>query len=102
MIGPVWDAALFIIPNNLYKYYGDTRAIEKMWDTCVRYLQYLETREKDGKLTYGIGDWVFYKAKTDTHFTSTAFYWLDNVLMAKFADLTGHDGTKYRAKSSII
>lgn len=101
-IGPVWDAALFIIPNNLYKYYGDTRAIEKMWDTCVRYLQYLETREKDGKLTYGIGDWVFYKAKTDTHFTSTAFYWLDNVLMTKFADLTGHDGTKYRAKADNL
>lgn len=101
-IGPVWDAALFIIPNNLYKYYGDTRAIEKMWDTCVRYLQYLETREKDGKLTYGIGDWVFYKAKTDIHFTSTAFYWLDNVLMAKFADLTGHDGTKYRAKADNL
>ena len=101
-IGPVWDAALFIIPNNLYKYYGDTRAIEKMWDTCVRYLQYLEAREKDGKLTYGIGDWVFYKAKTDTHFTSTAFYWLDNVLMAKFADLTGHDGTKYRAKADNL
>ena len=101
-IGPVWDAALFIIPNNLYKYYGDTRAIEKMWDTCVRYLQYLETREKDGKLTYGIGDWVFYKAKTDTHFTSTAFFWLDNVLMAKFADLTGHDGTKYRAKADNL
>lgn len=101
-IGPVWDAALFIIPNNLYKYYGDTRAIEKMWDTCVRYLQYLETREKDGKLTYGIGDWVFYKAKTDTHFTSTAFYWQDNVLMAKFADLTGHDGTKYRAKADNL
>lgn len=101
-IGPVWDAALFIIPNNLYKYYGDTRAIEKMWDTCVRYLQYLETREKDGKLTYGIGDWVFYKAKTDTHFTSTTFYWLDNVLMAKFADLTGHDGTKYRAKADNL
>lgn len=101
-IGPVWDAALFIIPNNLYKYYGDTRAIEKMWDTCVRYLQYLEAREKDGKLTYGIGDWVFYKAKTDTHFTSTAFYWLDNVLMAKFADLTRHDGTKYRAKADNL
>ena len=101
-IGPVWDAALFIIPNYLFKYYGDTRAIEKMWDTCVRYLQYLEARVKDGKLTYGIGDWVFYKAKTDTHFTSTAFYWLDNVLMAKFADLTGHDGTKYRAKADNL
>lgn len=101
-IGPVWDAALFIIPNNLYKYYGDTRAIEKMWDTCVRYLQYLETREKNGTLTYGIGDWVFYKAKTDTHFTSTAFYWLDNVLMAKFADLTGHDGAKYRVKAGKL
>ena len=101
-IGPVWDAALFIIPNNLYKYYGDTRAIERVWNTCVRYLQYLKTREKDGKLTYGIGDWVFYKAKTDTHFTSTAFYWLDNVLMARFADLTGHDGSEYRAKADAL
>ncbi|MDR2886075.1 MAG: family 78 glycoside hydrolase catalytic domain, partial [Rikenellaceae bacterium] len=27
-IGPVWDAAMFIIPTALYDYYGDKRAIE--------------------------------------------------------------------------
>lgn len=101
-IGPVWDAALFIIPNNLYLYYGDTRTVEQVWNTCERYLAYLATREKDGMLTYGIGDWVFYKAKTNTHFTSTAFYWLDNELMAKFAELTGRDGSKYRAKAETL
>ena len=101
-IGPVWDAALFIIPDNLYRYYGDTRTIERVWNTCERYLNYLSTREKDGILTYGIGDWVFYKAKTDTHFTSTAFYWLDNELMARFAGLLGKDGTRYRAKADAL
>ncbi len=101
-IGPVWDAALFIVPHNLYQYYGDTRAVEQVYATCERYLDYLSTRETDGALTYGIGDWVFYKARTDTHFTSTAFYWLDNVLMARFAELLGRDGAKYRAKADSL
>lgn len=101
-IGPVWDAALFIVPENLYRYYGDARAIEQVYAACERYLDYLATREKDGALTYGIGDWVFYKARTDTHFTSTAFYWLDHTLMARFAALLGRDGTKYRAKAEAL
>lgn len=101
-IGPVWDAALFIIPHNLYLYYGETNSIEQVWNTCERYLDYLATREKDGILTYGIGDWVFYKARTDTHFTSTAFYWLDHELMARFAELTGRDAAKYRAKAAAL
>lgn len=28
-IGPVWDAAMFIVPMSIYHYYGDTRSIEK-------------------------------------------------------------------------
>jgi len=97
-IGPVWDAGLFIVTNNLYQYYGDERAIERIYPTCEKYLQYLKTREKDGILTYGIGDWVTYKSKTLTNYTSTAFYWLDNKLMAKFASILGKDATAYEQK----
>lgn len=51
-IGPIWDAALFVIPYALYQYYGDIRCIEEVYETCRTYLEYLQTREVDGLLTY--------------------------------------------------
>jgi len=101
-IGPVWDAGMFIIPYNLYLFYGDKRAIEEIFPVCEKYLKYLQTRETDGKLTYGIGDWVFYKAKTPTDYTSTAFYWLDNVYMTKFSEILGKDAMPYRKKADQL
>lgn len=102
-IGPVWDAALFIVPMSLYNYYGDTRSIEKIWDTCVRYLDYLAAREdSDRTVTYGIGDWVFYKTETPTAYTTTCYYYLDNLYMAQFATLLGKDGRKYAEKATYL
>jgi alpha-L-rhamnosidase len=102
-IGPVWDAALFIIPDALERYYGDTRTIEKLYPTCERYLKYLQNREdKDGTVTYGIGDWVYYKTQTPTNYTTTCFYYWDNVLMAHFAEVTGHDSNSYKQKAQAL
>lgn len=102
-IGPVWDAALFIIPDVLERYYGTTRYIDRMYPTCERYLEYLATREEpDGTVTYGIGDWVYYNTQTPTDFTSSCFYYLDNRLMAEFAAKTGRDGSKYAAKAAQL
>lgn len=102
-IGPVWDAAMFIIPEALYNYYGDTKGIEKIYPVCEKYLAYLATREDSaGLVTYGIGDWVPYKTKTPTDFTSSCFYYLDNAKMARFAQLTGRDGSAYAAKAEKL
>lgn len=102
-IGPVWDASAFMIPYTLYNYYGDLRPIEKMWPVCVRYLDYLATREEaDGGVTYGIGDWVFYHTQTPTDYTSTCYYYYDNVLMARFAELLGCDGERYARKAEQL
>jgi len=102
-IGPVWDAALFIIPDALERYYGDTRAIHKVYDACEKYLEYLRNREnEEGTVTYGIGDWVYYHTQTPTDYTTTCFYYWDQVLMARFSDLTGHDGTLYRKKAEEL
>ena len=93
-IGPVWDAAMFIVPMAIYHYYGDTRSIEKLWPVCTKYLAYLAGREDaEGTVTYGIGDWVFHKTQTPTEFTTTCYYYLDNLYMAKFAELIGKDGS---------
>src|SRR5690606_38419267 len=102
-IGPVWDAALFIIPDALERYYGDSRTIEKVYATCEKYLEYLRNRENDeGTVTYGIGDWVYYDTQTPTAYTTTCFYYWDQVLMARFSDLTGRDGTRYRMKAEQL
>lgn len=102
-IGPVWDAALFIIPDALEKYYGDTRTIESLYDTCERYLAYLKSREnEEGTVTYGIGDWVFYDTQTPTDYTSTCYYYLDNLLMTRFAGITGNEGMAYAMKADEL
>lgn len=100
--GPVWDAVMFIIPNTLYNYYGTTRSIETLYPTMERYLEYLKTKEKDGYLTFGLGDWVYWKATTNTEYTSTAYYYLDNLLMARFARLLGKDATPYQQKAEEL
>lgn len=102
-IGPVWDAAMFIIPDALYNYYGDVRAIEKIYPVAERYLEYLAGREnEDGTVTYGLGDWCFHKTQTPSDFTTTCFYYYDQKLMARFAALTGRDGSKYEAKAEAL
>lgn len=100
--GPVWDAVMFIIPNALYNYYGTTESIEKLYPTMEHYLSYLKTKEKDGFLTFGLSDWVYWKATTNNEYTSTAYYYLDNKLMARFASLLGKDPTPYLKKAEEL
>lgn len=101
-IGPVWDAAMFIIPNALHTYYNDTQTIERLYPTMEKYLAYLKTKEVDGLLTYGLGDWVYWKATTPNNYTSTAYYYLDYTLMAKFAALLGKDAAPYQQKADEL
>lgn len=103
MARPVWDAAMFIIPNALYNYYGETRSIENLYPTMLRYLDYLKAKEKDGGyLTFGLGDWVYWKSTTNNTYTSTAYYYLDYTLMARFAGLLGKDAAPYRQKADEL
>ncbi|MGL4227506.1 MAG: family 78 glycoside hydrolase catalytic domain [Tannerellaceae bacterium] len=101
-IGPVWDAAMFIIPNALYMYYDDVRCIQNIYPTCEKYLDYLKTKEHDGLLNYGLGDWLTYKTTTPNEFTSSCFYYYDNMLMARFAEVLGKDANPYLEKAKQL
>lgn len=102
-IGPVWASAFFMIPDALAHYYGDTKAIEMIYPTCAKYLEYLGNRlDPDGTVTYGIGDWVYYNTATPTDYSTTLFYWWQNVLMGRYSDILGLDGAKYREKADFL
>ena len=91
------------ILNALYNYYGETRSIENLYPTMLRYLDYLKAKEKDGGyLTFGLGDWVYWKSTTNNTYTSTAYYYLDYTLMARFAGLLGKDAAPYRQRADEL
>ncbi|MCL6217465.1 glycoside hydrolase family 78 protein [Zunongwangia sp. M21534] len=103
--GPIWDAAIFIVPDLLYRYSGDLESIKKIYPSAKRYLKYLESQENEnGIIDFGLGDWLFYKAETSTPFMVTAYYYYDNILMAKMARLLNNDkeAIAYEEKAEIL
>lgn len=103
--GPIWDAAIFIVPSLLYDYTGDVESMRAIYPTAVRYLEYMKTQETEkGLINQGLGDWLYYKAITPVDFMGTCYYYWDNVLMARMAELTGRPGeaAPYREKAERL
>ena len=102
-VNPVWSAALFIIPMNLYLYSGDLRPIERALPLCRNYLKFLAAHETErGSIASGLGDWVPYKTSTPEEFTSTCYYYYICHLTARFCELLGMDGTEYARKAEQL
>ena len=102
-IGPAWDAVLFILPETVYNYSGDIRAIEKIVPTCERYLAWLAGREQDGGIIpYGLSDWCYWEIDTPNDYISTCYYYLMNKTMARFLTLLGRDASQYSDKAESL
>jgi alpha-L-rhamnosidase len=63
--GPGWGGTGVVLPWKIFKYYGDTTLLSSSYNSMVRYVDFLETKSRDGILMhYGdekwgfIGDWV--------------------------------------------
>ena len=70
--GPLWDAAIFIVPSYFYRYTGDIETMRQVYPAAERYLKYIETTEDErGLINHGLGDWFFYKAETPVDFKAT-------------------------------
>ena len=103
--GPIWDAAIFIVPSLLYRYTGDVETMRDVYPAAERYLAYIETTEDArGLVAHGLGDWLFYKAETPVDFMATAYVYQDNLMMAEMARLTGRDADreKYLRKAAQL
>lgn len=102
--GPIWDAAIFKVPDLLYTYYGDEKPYDAIFETCEKYLQFLDTcLDQRGLLTKGLGDWLYYKAVTPVDFMTTCYYYDDCVKMAKMCKLLNKgDASYYLAKAAQL
>ena len=63
MCGPfhdtiTWGGAVALLPEILRFYYDSTHVFDKLYSPCVRYMEYIKTKEREGGLIeHGLGDW---------------------------------------------
>ena len=56
--GPAWDAALFEIPWQIYRFYGDDAPAKEAYEAMKRYLSFIRGKARpDGLVEHGLGDW---------------------------------------------
>jgi alpha-L-rhamnosidase len=87
--GPAWDSAYPLICWYLYHYTGDHRALTRHYDRLKRYVDFLTSRAKDGIIDFGLGDWLPAATETPHAVTSTAYYHVDALIVARAARLLG-------------
>lgn len=93
--GPGWADAVIICPWIIYCCYGDTRLLERHYDSMRAFITYLENNSKDyvhayeGSLWQGFGDWLSIKAETPKDLLGTAFFAYSVSLLGKIAGILG-------------
>lgn len=99
-----WPSTFIQVPNMLYDQYGDVRVIERNYPAMKNWIEHMRTFVKDGLLpkdTYG--DWCVPPEdpklihsqdparKTEGTLLATAYFYMMNRQMARFARLLGKD-----------
>jgi len=105
---PEWGSSCIISPWYLYQWYGDTTVLAKNYDMMHRYIDYLQTKEKNSILSQGLGDWYDLGPKppgvsqlTPMGVTATAIYHYDLEILSKIAGLLKReeDSIRFAAKA---
>lgn len=104
--GPTWDAVLFNLPHELYRYTGDISYIKRYYPAMARYLDFLE-RNTEGYISrYGLGDWCppFEAEECPAEVLLTGYFYRMAGQMAQFAGLLDReeDQTRYQALAQRV
>lgn len=89
--GPDWDSAIFYIPYYAYRYSGDRRIVDLVWENMERTLRHIASLSENCLLRAGVGDWASCGETCDKQITDTAYYATDARMMAEMAAATGRD-----------
>ncbi|MBO7329480.1 MAG: family 78 glycoside hydrolase catalytic domain [Lentisphaeria bacterium] len=80
--GPVWDAALFEIPYQVWKFTGNINAVKEFYPHMKSYVEFCLNTQSGNIIDFGLGDWCHWSQKriVDIKVTSTAyFYYILNI-----------------------
>ena len=84
-----WTSTIAIIPWNLYLFYGDERPLRDCYDNIKRYVDYVDRNSPAHLSSWGRGDWVPVKSRSDKELSSSIYFYVDATILAKAAKLFG-------------
>ncbi|WP_184626478.1 alpha-L-rhamnosidase [Pedobacter cryoconitis] len=87
--GTDWTSTIAIIPWNIYLFYGDSKLLADSYGSIKKYVDYVGKISPLGLTTYGRGDWVPVKSPSSLEYTSSVYYYVDVVILAKAARMFG-------------
>ena len=93
--GPAWDAVLFEIPWQLFRFYGDDAPACEAYPAMKRYLSFIMAKaDGDGLFEYGLGDWCppDEATRVTTRLTDSAYVYDFNRRLASWAARFGEPG----------
>lgn len=95
---PEWGSSSIMLPWYLYKWYGDTKAMERAYPMMKKYVAYLGSKADNHILDHGLGDWYDLGPKnpgpaqlTPKSLTATAIYYRDLKLLSEMAQILDHE-----------
>ena len=102
--GPAWDSALILIPYYIYQYTGDKSVIEEMWDSMELYMEFIDSMSENNEVCFGLGDWYPPEGVKvcPTIITDTAYFYIDNKIIARCAEIIGKDESGYKRRAEEI
>ena len=91
--GPAWADAGVICPWNVYAVYGDTRVLERHYDSMKKFIAFNEGRCQPGLVPpakfHCFGDWLSIKADTPKDLIFMAYFAASTQRVAQIAELLG-------------
>lgn len=105
--GPAWDAVLFEIPWQIFRFYGDDGPAREAYGAMVKYLEFISGKaDADGLFDYGLGDWCHpHDIETaPVRLTDSAYVYMFNRRAAFWAERFGETGraSAFSAEASRI
>jgi alpha-L-rhamnosidase len=95
---PAWMDAGVVVPWTVYLCYGDTRVLERQFDSMCRYVDFVTANNPDGiwanKRGNDYGDWVPAGVETDKTMLATLCYFYSAHLLSEISAVLGRTAGK--------
>jgi len=91
-----WGSSVILVPMQQYEWTGDAQFIGRMWPAMVKYMDYIQSKSKNGIAPPGLGDWIPLDRTPHTLSAQAWWYW-DALAMSELAQSLGkiEDVKKY-------
>ena len=86
-----WTSTIAIIPWEIYQFYGDSKLLADTYDHIKRYVDYVDRTSPEHLTSWGRGDWVPVKSRSNLELTSSVYFYTDTKILAETAKLFGKE-----------